>query len=76
LPPEKPGAGPSIVIRFTGLVPREAIISGRHLLKLYDLLSDHRVAWVRELPKGKDFLDKGQAVITRITISRITQMPA
>src|SRR5450759_777407 len=31
--PDKPGDSPSIVIRFTGLVPREAIIPGRVLLK-------------------------------------------
>jgi len=76
LAPDKPGASPAIVIRFTGLVAREAIIAGRHLLKLYDLLSHHRVAWVRELPKGKDFRDGKATVITGITISRITEMPA
>ncbi len=73
---DKPGASPAIVIRFTGLVAREAIIAGRHLLKLYDLLSHHRVAWVRELPKGKDFMDKGHTVITGITIRPIKEMPA
>jgi hypothetical protein len=73
---DKPGASPAIVIRFTGLVPREAIIAGRHLLKLYDLLSHHRVAWVRELPKGKDFMDGKATVITSITIRPITEVPA
>ena len=72
---DKPGASPAIVIRFTGLVPRQAIIAGRHLLKLYDLLSHHRVAWVRELPKGKDFLDSQMTVVTSITVERITEMP-
>lgn len=76
LVPATPGAGPAIVIRFTGLVPREAILTGRHLLKLYDLLSHHRVAWVRELPQGKDFGDKGQTVITGITIRPVTEIPA
>jgi hypothetical protein len=76
LSPDKPGASPAIVIRFTGLIPREAIIAGRHLLRLYDLLSDHRVAWVRELPRGKDFMGKGQTVVTGITIRRITEMTA
>jgi hypothetical protein len=75
LPPERPGGSPSIVLRFTGLVPREAVIAGRNLLKLYDLLSNHRVSWVRELPKGKDFLDKGMTVVTSITVGRITEMP-
>jgi hypothetical protein len=73
---DKPGAGPTIVMRFTGLVPREAIIAGRRLLKLYDLLSHHRVAWVRELPKGKDFEDGVHTVITGITVCPITEMPA
>jgi hypothetical protein len=72
----KPGASPAIVIRFTGLVAREAIISGRNLLKLYDLLSNHRVAWVRELPKGKDFLDAAATVVTGIVVDRIKEMPA
>jgi hypothetical protein len=73
--PAPPGAAPAIVLRYTGLIPREAVISGRHLLKLYDLLADHRVAWVRELAEGKDFLDKGQTVVTGITVQRITEMP-
>jgi hypothetical protein len=72
---DKPGASPAIVIRFTGLVPREAVITGRNLLKLYDLLSNHRVAWVRELPKGKDFLDAAVTVVTGIAVNRIKEMP-
>ena len=76
LAPDKPGASPAIVIRFSGIVPREAIITGRNLLKLYDLLSSHRVAWVRELPKGRDFLDAAATVVTGIRVERITEMPA
>ena len=74
--PDKPGASPAIVIRFTGLVPREAIISGRNLLKLYDLLSHHRVAWVRELPRGKDFKDAAETVVTGIVVNQIKEIPA
>lgn len=76
LVPDRPGASPAIVIRFTGLVAREAVITGRNLLKLYDLLSYHRVAWVRELPKGKDFLGADKMVITGIAVNRISEMPA
>jgi hypothetical protein len=76
LVPDKPGSSPAIVIRFTGLVPREAVITGRNLLKLYDLLSNHRVAWVRELPRGKDFLDAATTVVTNIVVDRIKEMPA
>jgi hypothetical protein len=75
LAPDKPGASPAIVMRFSGLVPREALITGRNMLKLYDYLSNHRVAWVRELPKGKDFLDVPETVVTGIKVSRITEMP-
>ena len=73
---DEPGASPAIVIRFTGLIPREAVITGRNLLKLYDLLSNHRVAWVRQLPKGKDFLDAAATVVTGIAVERIKEMPA
>jgi hypothetical protein len=76
LPSEKPGGSPSIVLRFSGLIPREAIIAGRHLLKLYDLLAYHRVAWVRELPPGRDFRDVKETVITGITLGPITELPA
>jgi hypothetical protein len=73
---DKPGASPAIVLRYTGLIPREAVITGRNnLLRLYDLLSNHRVAWVRELPRGKDFLDAAATVVTGIAVERIKEMP-
>jgi hypothetical protein len=75
LPGDKPGDGPKIVILFTGLVPRKAVITGRQLLMLFDLLSYHRVAWVRELPKEKDFRNHPETVVTGITVERITAMP-
>jgi hypothetical protein len=76
LPAEKPGLGPMIVLRFAGIVAREARISGRNLLQLFDLLSYHRVAWVRELPPGRDFKDGKATVITGITVGLITEVPA
>ena len=71
----KPGLGPVIVLVFTGVVPRKAVITGRHLLLLHDLLCEHRVAWLRELPKGRDFLHKDATVITGITIERLEESP-
>ena len=65
-----------IVLRFAGIVAREARISGRNLLQLFDLLSHHRVAWVRELPPGRDFKDSKVTVITGITVGLITEVPA
>jgi hypothetical protein len=76
LPAEKPGLGPTIVLRFAGIVAREARISGRNLLQLFDLLSYHRVAWVRELPPGRDFKDGQATVITGITVGPILEVPA
>jgi hypothetical protein len=75
VPNDKPGAAPAIVIVFSGVIPRKAVITGRHLLVLLDMLSDHRIAWVRELPKGRDFKDGKTTVITGIAIERVTEMP-
>jgi hypothetical protein len=71
----KPGASPAIVIRYSGIVPREARITGRHVVTLYDKIADHRIAWVRVLPKGRDFHDAAETVITGSVIERITQIP-
>jgi hypothetical protein len=76
LPSEKPGLGPMIVLRFAGIIAREARISGRNLLLLYDLLAHHRVAWVRELPLGRDFKEGKATVITGITVGPVTEFPA
>lgn len=63
---EKPGDGPYIVLRFDGLTPTEALLGGRHVDQLYDLLGHHRVSWVRELPPGRDFKEPDETVINRI----------
>jgi hypothetical protein len=76
VPADQPGGGPVIVIRFNGIVAREVKITGRHLFKLYDLLTAHRVSWVRALPKGKDFMGDGVTVVTGIVIERIKEVPA
>lgn len=74
VPADKPGGGPVIVIRYNGILPREARINGRHIVMLYDLLSDFRVGWIRELPKGRDFKDDNATVITGITITIIKEL--
>lgn len=66
-PGEKPGDGPVLVLRFDGSEVTEAVLEGRHLDTLYDLIGDHRIRWVRELPRGRDFLDPDKPVINRIT---------
>ena len=47
------GQGLVIVLRFDGIVAVEVRLSGRKLGTLHTYLGFHRVAWVRELPKGK-----------------------
>jgi hypothetical protein len=72
---EKPGTGPAIVMQFTGVVPREAKITGRHLMKLYDMLSTHRISWVRQLPDARDFKSTSETVVTGITVERMKKAP-
>jgi hypothetical protein len=72
----KPGVGPAIVIAYIGIIRRNATITGRHLVTLFELMSYHRIAWARERPEGKDFFRDGKAtVITGIAIERLTEMP-
>jgi hypothetical protein len=63
----KPGDGPVLVLRFDGMRATEAVLEGRHLDTLYDLIGDHRIRWVRELPPGRDFQDPDKPVVNRIT---------
>lgn len=74
-PSEKPGAGPAIIVRFAGIVPRVATVTGRNIYGLVGLLGTHRITWLRELPKGRDFKGEGATVITGISIERITEVP-
>jgi hypothetical protein len=76
MPADKPGGSPAIILRFSGIIAREAIIRGRHLLLLFDYLSYHRIAWVRELPEGRDFKDAQKPVIRSITVEPIKEFPA
>lgn len=68
LPPEAPGGGPVLVIRFAGLMPAEIVLDGRNLGVLHAYLGQNRIAWVRELPAERDFKEVGATVINRIEI--------
>lgn len=67
-PGNDPGSGPVLVLRFVEAAVTEVRIEGRHLDVLADMLSYHRVAWLRELPPGKMHHEKNAAVITLITV--------
>lgn len=72
-PVDKPGGGPLIVMVFAGVVARKVIITGRQMLFMYDMLTEHKISWVRELPKGRDFRerDDNATVVTSITIEPV-----
>jgi hypothetical protein len=69
LPGDKPGSGPVLVLRFTGLTPTEVRLSGRNLATLFVYLSQHRVAWLRELQADRDFSDDAVAVVSGMSIN-------
>ena len=60
------GKGNRLVFRFVGSVVVHVVIQGRNLRKLYDYLSQHRMAWVHELPAEKDFEGDGEPVVHSI----------
>ncbi len=75
VPDDDPGKGNVIVIRFSASKMIEVQIRGRHLDELHHYLGDHRMRWVRELPKGKFVNEAGAAVVTSIGIGVIEEEP-
>jgi hypothetical protein len=71
VPADDAGKGWMIVLRFSGLVPTEAILTGRRLDALHNYLGDQRIRWVRELPKGKTATDPDAPVITGIIVKEL-----
>jgi hypothetical protein len=62
------GKGNRLVFRFAGSSNVEVVIQGRNLWKLYDSLTQHRIAWVYELPADRDFESDGATVIHSIAV--------
>lgn len=60
------GKGNRLVFRFAGSVTVQVVIEGRNLWKLYDYLTQHRMAWVHELPEEQDFGGDGEPVVHSI----------
>lgn len=71
LPPQTPGGGPVLWLKFVEVEIVEVWIEGRNLLTLIDFLQQHRVRWLRECPKGKEPRDPEVTVITRIVLNTI-----
>ena len=57
-------SGGKIELRFMGLEPVKVVIHGRNLWRLYDILHQHRTAWIVETVR--DFQVDGQAIVTKI----------
>ena len=68
LPSNRPGAGPSILMRFAGLEAVEVVVTGRNLNTLFVYLGQNRISWVREHPKGKPVIATECPLIESISI--------
>ena len=66
VPADKPGNGPSLVLRFIECVVVEITISGRNLDDLHYYLSEWWMPWVWEQPKGFKTASDQATVITGI----------
>lgn len=71
LPAKDAGDGPVMVLRFSGIVATEIVLTGRDLDELYNYLGFHRVAWIRERSPSRHFLSEMETVITGIRIKKL-----
>jgi len=60
------GKGNCLRFCFAGSKSVNIVIEGRNLWKLYDSLTQHRIAWVVELPDDRDFESDGATVVHSI----------
>ena len=60
-----------VVLKFAGLVGIEVMLYGRRLEQLTNYLAYHRIAWVREQPKGKIVQETDAPVVTGISIKEL-----
>jgi len=55
-----------IALRFDGMRPAAVQICGRNLWRLYDYIHQHRMPWVMEVAKDRDFAKDGETVVTAV----------
>jgi hypothetical protein len=75
LPADDPGKGVLIVLRFSASVIVDVLLPGILLDELHDYLGEHRIRWVRELPRGKAVRDDGSSVVAGIEIVQAKGWP-
>jgi hypothetical protein len=64
--------GQAIKLRFAGTKIWDVTITGLNLWRLYDLIGQHRMAWIRLSDNGFGSGKDGEPVITLIKIRAIT----
>jgi len=57
------GKGHRLTFRFASSAAVGVVLEGRNLWRLYDYITQHRMAWVCELEEGRDFEGEKAAVI-------------
>ena len=63
--------GQEMVFRFVGLTPVEITVRGRNLLRIFDYIQLHRIAWIREADRdfvGDDAAARNMPIINSIAI--------
>lgn len=73
--PGEPGQGDCIILRLNVGVLVQVTLAGQCLDELLNYLADHRIRWVREVPKGRIVQAGGMPVISRVVIDRAESWP-
>lgn len=65
------GKGQVITLRFCGSKTTRVTIRGRNLWRLHDLIHQHRMPWIMQVDRGRDFVADNEPVITVIEIEEV-----
>jgi hypothetical protein len=68
--------GQEMTFRFVGLTPVEITVRGRNLLRIFDYIQLHRIAWIREADRdfvAGDETARNTPIITSIGIEDVTR---
>ncbi len=66
---EKPGEGPFVRVRFSGVEISEVRIQGRNLDPIYNYLCFQRISWIRQCGPAGEFLQDQACVVTQIDVA-------
>lgn len=60
-----------ITLKFLGMEPVRVVIRGRNLWRLYDLIHQHRIAWIMQA--AQDFARDGQTIISQVSFAMVKE---